>query len=274
MSYRTDLARCESTGAVQTPAEEPGTEQAPRPRHARRVILIGALVLAVIGGGGLVAAGLYLRSVDSGITRFKAFDDMPEESRPEKVATDAVNLLILGSDSRNPGDTSGSRSDTIILAHLPKSRSSAQLISIPRDTWVHVPRSKDGRYGNTDAKINAAYAWGGLPLTVQTVESFTGVRIDHVVLVDFAGFKEIVDALDSVEIDVEQSFTSTHSLDPSGRRGFAKGKQLMDGAAALDYARERFAFPDGDSDVSRSPNQAFAYARSWSQSWRAMPKNG
>ncbi len=111
-------------------------------------------------------------------------------------------------------------------------------------------------------------------MTVQTVESFTGVRIDHVVLVDFAGFKEIVDALDGVEIDVEQSFTSTHSLDPSGRRGFAKGKQLMDGAAALDYARERFAFPDGDSDVSRSPNQAFAYARSWSQSWRAMPKNG
>lgn len=83
-------------------------------------------------------------------------------------------------------------------------------------------------------------------MMVQTVERYTGVRIDNVVVVDFAGFKEIVDALGGVEIDVEQSFTSTHSLNPDGRREFAKGRQLMDGAAALDYARERFAFADGD----------------------------
>jgi LCP family protein required for cell wall assembly len=171
---------------------------------------------------------------------------VPEESRPVKVAPEARNMLVLGSDTRDPNNKSGSRSDTIILAHLPKGRSSAQLISLPRDTWVHVPPSKDGRHGNTMAKINAAYAWGGIPLMVQTVERYTGVRIDNVVVVDFAGFKEIVDALGGVEIDVEQSFTSTHSLNPDGRREFTKGRQLMDGAAALDYARERFAFADGD----------------------------
>jgi LCP family protein required for cell wall assembly len=228
------------------PKGEPLTQTQRRRRRIRRIVLISLLALGLIGGGGLVAGGLYLHSVESGIARVDAFKDVPEESRPAKVSQDAMNILMLGSDSRDPENISGSRSDTIILAHLAAGRSSAQLISIPRDSWVHVPASKDGQHGNTDAKINAAYAWGGIPLTVQTVETFTGVRIDHVVLVDFSGFKEIVDALGGVEINVERSFTSTHSLNPGGRREFTKGKQVMDGAAALDYARERYAFADGD----------------------------
>ncbi|MFF5069855.1 LCP family protein [Micromonospora olivasterospora] len=207
--------------------------------------MITFLAVMLVGGGGMLAAGLYVRSIDSGIERVDAFTGVPEESRPQVVADGAMNIMLLGSDSRDPENGSGSRSDTIILAHLPKDRSSAQLISIPRDSWVHVPTSKDGR-GGRDAKINAAYAWGGIPLMVQTVEEFTGVRIDHVALVDFSGFKEIVDALGGVEIDVEQSFTSTHSLNPDGRREFVKGRQTMDGAAALDYARERYAFANGD----------------------------
>jgi anionic cell wall polymer biosynthesis LytR-Cps2A-Psr (LCP) family protein len=81
---------------------------------------------------------------------------------------------------------------------------------------------------------------------VQTVEAYTGVHIDHVVVIDFAGFKEIVDALGGVEVNVEESFTSTESLNADGRRRFEAGLQTMDGAAALDYARERMAFSDGD----------------------------
>ncbi|MER7334955.1 LCP family protein [Micromonospora sp. NPDC000119] len=193
----------------------------------------------------MIAGGLYLRSVESDIERVDAFDGVPEESRPQVVAQGAMNIMILGSDSRDPENSSGSRTDTIILAHLPKDRSSAQLISIPRDTWVNVPKSPQGR-GGRDAKINASYAWGGVPLMVQTVEKFTGVRIDHVTMVDFAGFKEIVDALGGIEITVDKGFTSTHSLNPGGRREFVAGRQTMDGAAALDYARERYAFADGD----------------------------
>ncbi|MEW2381350.1 LCP family protein [Micromonospora sp. NPDC047707] len=193
----------------------------------------------------MIAGGLYLRSVESGIERVDAFEGVPEESRPQVVAKGAMNIMILGSDSRDPNNSSGSRADTIILAHLPKDRSSAQLISIPRDTWVSVPQSPQGR-GGRDAKINASYAWGGIPLMVQTVEKFTGVRVDHVTMVDFAGFKEIVDALGGIEITVDKGFTSTHSLNPGGRREFVAGKQTMDGAAALDYARERYAFADGD----------------------------
>jgi LCP family protein required for cell wall assembly len=204
-------------------------------------------VVVLLAGVSLTAA-LYLRSVDHSVKRIDAFSDVPATSRPSPMAEalGAENLLMLGSDSRDPANTSGSRSDTIILAHLPKDRSSAQLVSIPRDTWLHVPKAPNSPYGNTDAKINAAYAWGGIPLTVQTVESFTGVRIDHVVVVDFAGFKEIIDALGGVDINVDHAFTSTHSLNKDGRRTFAAGMQHMDGAAALDYSRERYSFADGD----------------------------
>lgn len=212
------------------------------------MILAVLTTLALLAGGGAVAATLYARDLDNDISRIEAFTEVPQEARPAKdtAAKDAMNFLILGSDTRDPENTGGSRADTIILMHLPADRSGAQLVSIPRDTWVQVPRSADGRRGGTEAKINAAYAWGGTPLMVQTVESYTGVRIDHVVMVDFAGFREIVDALDGVKIDVETAFTSTHSLNADSIRKFAAGPQTMDGAAALDYARERYAFADGD----------------------------
>jgi LCP family protein required for cell wall assembly len=228
------------------PEEKPHTRRSRRRRRTKRILLISGLVLVLVLGSAVIGIGLYFHSVESGIGRVDAFTDVPPESRPSKAVPDAMNMLILGSDSRDPNNLTGSRTDTIILAHLPKGRASAQLISIPRDTWLHVPRAKGGKGGDQDAKINAAFAWGGVPLMVQTVETFTGVRIDHVVLVDFAGFKEIIDALGGVDIVVDQSFTSHTSLRPDGIREFARGKQHMDGATALDYARERKAFRDGD----------------------------
>ena len=224
--------------------------QGPRKRLRRRtkIILACVLVPLILVGIGAVAGGLYLRKVEGNVDRVDAFKSVPETGRPQKeaVAKGAINFLLLGSDSRDPENDGGSRSDTIIVLHLNKDQSAAQLISIPRDTWVHIPKSANGEHGDTDSKINAAFAWGGVPLMVQTVEGYTGVRVDHVALIDFSGFKEIVDALGGVEIDVESSFTSTHSLNADGRRHFDKGLQKMDGAAALDYARERYAFKDGD----------------------------
>ncbi|WP_433390611.1 LCP family protein [Micromonospora sp. KLBMP9576] len=221
--------------------QQPGEHTKPR-RRWRRIVLVSLLVVALLGAGGVVAGGLYLRSVESDIERVDAFTDVPEDSRPQVATKGAMNILILGSDTRDPESASGSRTDTIILAHLPKDRSSAQLISIPRDTWVPVPRSKGGDQGGRDAKINAAYAWGGVPLMVQTVEKFTGVRVDHVAMVDFAGFKEIIDALGGIQVTSEKAFTSIHPP----FRAFAEGPQKMDGEAALDYARQRKQFADGD----------------------------
>ena len=243
MSERAPLTN--PVGVIEPPTDTPATgSTAPRRRRWRRILFIVALVLAVLVGGTAAAAGLYYHSVESSVARVNAFASIPQQTRPQKVVADAENMLILGSDSRDPGNTTGSRSDTIILVHLARGRGSAQLVSIPRDTWVHIPRSPDGRYGNTSAKINAAYAWGGIPLVVQTIEGFTGVRIDHVVVVDFAGFKEIIDALGGVDIYVDQTFTSRYGF--NGYRTFNKGLQHMDGAAALDYTHERHAFADGD----------------------------
>ena len=240
----------ESAGHVGDSSPTDGAPIGTKPRKRRRwrrVLLIVVIVLGVLISGSAIGGYLYLHNVDSRVQRVEAFNDIPDTIRPHKApaAQNAENFLVLGSDTRDPSNTTGSRSDTIILAHLPKDRSSAQLISIPRDTWTAVPRSKEGR-GGRDAKINAAYAWGGVPLMVQTVEKFTGVRVDHVTMVDFAGFKEIIDALGGVEINVDQAFTSTHSLTANSIRHFSAGPQMMDGATALDYSRERYAFADGD----------------------------
>lgn len=247
MRSRPELAEPDATQVIDPPeTTPPAGPKSARRRRRRKILLVTLLVLMLLGGIGLAGIGWYVHSVESSIPRVEAFSDVPEADRPAKVVKNAQNFLILGSDSRDPENKGGSRSDTIILAHFPADRSGAQLISIPRDTWVHIPRSKDGKHGGIKAKINAAYAWGGIPLTVQTVEEYTKVRIDHVAIIDFSGFKEIVDALGGVEITVDRSFTSTHSLNPNGRREFKKGRQVMDGATALDYARERYAFPNGD----------------------------
>jgi len=209
-------------------------------------LLVGLAVLVTSGVG--VGGWLYYRSIERDVARVDAFAEVPAAERPQPVVKKAVNLLILGSDARG-GDPAKSRADTIILAHLTADRRKAQLISIPRDTWVHIPKSADGQHGGTNAKINAALAWGGTPLMVRTVESFIGVRVDHVVLIDFGGFEEIIDALGGVDVQVDRSFTSI----AAPFRTFRAGVQRMDGAAALDFARQRQQFPDGD--FSRIRNQ-------------------
>jgi LCP family protein required for cell wall assembly len=244
MVRRPELAESDITQPFDLPEGVPGEEKPRRRRRTRRILLISLLVLVLLGGIGALGIGLYLHSVESSIDRVDAFQQVPEAARPPKeaAAKGALNMLILGSDSRDPDSTSGSRSDTIILAHIGKDHSSAQMIAIPRDTWLHIPRSPDGKHGDTKAKVNASYAWGGVPLMVQTVEEYTRVRLDHVAIIDFAGFQKIVDALGGIDIDVEQNFTSIH---PPYRK-FTKGTAHMDGATALDYSRQRKQFADGD----------------------------
>ncbi|MGX7671286.1 LCP family protein [Plantactinospora sp. DSM 117369] len=210
-----------------------------RRRLARLAILVTVLVLVLVAGG-LVAGWLYGRSIDQRIERLDVFGPLPQEGRPAKSADGPLNFLVLGRDAADPGENS-SRTDTIILVHVPADRERVQAISIPRDTWVTIPETADGRPA-TQAKINAAYAWGGAPLMVSTVERFTGVRIDHVVVVDFAGFAQIVDALGGVQVTVDRTFVASEPP----HRAFVQGVRHLDGASALDYARERHAFPDGD----------------------------
>lgn len=163
----------------------------------------------------------------------------------------AQNILILGSDTRGEHDTSidgleGQRSDTIMVVHIPADRENATVMSIMRDSWVTIP-------GHGEGKINAALSYGGVPLAVQTIEGLIGVRIDHVAVVDFAGFKGVTDALGGVDVYNSKPFES------SKLKGhmFEHGMQAMNGEEALAYVRERYAFTDGDYQRARN-QQEFA----------------
>jgi LCP family protein required for cell wall assembly len=153
--------------------------------------------------------------------------------------TGTLNYVLLGSDSRDPDNDANGRSDTIMVVHLDKARNKAYIVSFPRDMYVSIPG-----YGKN--KINAAYSFGGPALTVRTLESLTGVRMDHVVLVDFEGFIGLTDDLGGVTVPNKTAFTS-HGYD------YPKGKITISGKKALWFVRERHALPGGDLD--RAENQ-------------------
>ncbi|WP_433212148.1 LCP family protein [Dactylosporangium sp. CS-047395] len=214
-----------------------------RPRWGRIALVAGAgiLVLALLAGlGGYI----YYRNVDAGLNRDDPFSQITD-GRPPKVADGALNILLLGSDSRDPdnGGKAGEwRTDTMIMLHIPADHQKAYLISMPRDLYVHIPKSKTTPYGNTNAKLNASFSWGGTPLTVQTIEEYTKVRMDHVLLIDFGGFKQVIDALGGIDMNIEKDITSIHPP----KRQFKKGMNHLNGDEALDYARQRYQFADGD----------------------------
>lgn len=216
-----------------------------RRRNRRRAVLLGALGLVLVAALIAVLFVLNLgRSFDTQTVKLPSA--FPAETlRPVKPtagpAAQAMNVLLLGSDSRGDsvdmaeaGAASNQRSDTMMWVHIPANRKNIYLMSIMRDTWVDIP-------GHGQAKINAAMAFGGIPLVVQTLEGMFNNRIDHVAVVDFDGFKAITDTLGGVEVNVPIAFTSTH-----GGFTFAAGPQKLNGDQALGFVRERYAFSDGD----------------------------
>jgi LCP family protein required for cell wall assembly len=226
-------------------------------RRRRRRVMLGMLAaLLLVAAGGAVAVYAYGRSLNASLKRTDAFVGLSESARPAPTVAGAMNVLVLGSDTRDPGVTDPAdpaRSDTMMLLHVDADHRHAYVISIPRDTWVHVPAAPDGN-GDTMAKINAAYAWGGAPLAVRTVEEFTGVRVDHLVLVDFAGFQKVIDAMGGVDLTIDETITS---IFPPYRL-FSAGRQHLNGNEALDYVRQRYQFDDGDLTREKHQQQLLA----------------
>lgn len=160
----------------------------------------------------------------------------PEAPAADEVADgEAVDILLVGEDSGLEGRASEGRSDTMMWLHVPGDRSSVRVMSVMRDLWVPIP-------GHGDHKVNAAYQYGGIPLTVATVENMFQTRVDHVIAVDMAGFQGLVDALGGVTVQNPTAFTST------GGKEYAQGSLQLDGESALFYARERYNLPRGDYD--------------------------
>lgn len=156
---------------------------------------------------------------------------------PERPAAagDALNFLIIGSDSRDLSVERG-RSDVIVLMHISSERDRVDLVHFPRDLFVPIP----GTGGSS--KINAAYSYGGAPLLVQTLQPLIDVPIDHVVIVNFESFKAMTDAIGGVDVQVTEA-----------GGGFSTGVQHMDGEQGLRFVRERYSLSQGD--ISRGERQ-------------------
>ncbi|MEU1184171.1 LCP family protein [Streptomyces sp. NPDC005820] len=244
-----------TTPAVESPSASPRSPDGGAPRRRRRTgrwILLALTLLLVVGAG--TAYWLY-RDLDGNIKGVD-IDEAIGDDRPEKLPTSGQNILILGSDSRaganaalNTGKVAGARSDTALVMHIPEGRTEAVAISIPRDTLVTRPECS-GSDGSTVASarrvmFNSIYSQVGPACVVKTVEQMSGVRMDHYVEVDFAGFKGLVDAIGGVTVTVDQDIHDTSSgLD------LTAGTHRLDGTQALQFVRTRHGIGDG-SDLGR-----------------------
>jgi LCP family protein required for cell wall assembly len=241
----------DDAAARETPADDDARPTTGR-RHVLRRVLISlgvlGLVLALLVGGGLwFLTNRYAGNIDR---VSDVFADLDQELRPapptpaEEVGGEPVTFLLVGSDTRGEvaqGEDPDGRSDAIMIARFSADRQHAQLISIPRDSWVDIP----GRGRN---KINASYAFGGPSLLIQTVEQLTDVRIDHYVAIDFDGITQVTDDLGGVDVVVAETTRN-------GPYTFPAGVNHLNGDKARWYLGQRHGLPGGDFDRVRRQQQ-------------------
>jgi LCP family protein required for cell wall assembly len=239
------------------PAPPPYQRRPPARRPVARTLswlaVIGSVLVLLVSVTGYALFVHY----DGNINRLPIF-------KHNSAAADGkgVNYLIVGSDTRAlPGDTkyqaapgsadyvTGERSDTVMLVHIPGGKTArATVVSFPRDTFVQIPSYTDkrGRHDAQLAKLNAAFAFGGPALLVQTIEGLTGLRVDHYVQVDFSGFKNMVNSLGGVTLCIGTSRNDKDSGD-----FLTKGVHHVNGDQALAFVRDRKGLPNGDFDRIR-----------------------
>ncbi|WP_328481518.1 LCP family protein [Streptomyces sp. NBC_00377] len=231
-------------------------------RRRRRWLRYGAGAVGVVVLATGVTGWVVYAKLDGNITP----DDAAAaelaryaKERPTSLVKDAQNVLLIGSDSRSGDgnrkygrDSGTERSDTTILLHLAAGRHSATAVSVPRDLMVDVPgclRPDGKRTEPMFAMFNSAFQTGGSACTIRTVEKLTGVRIDHHVVVDFSGFKDMVDAVDGVEVCLKKPID-----DKDAGLRLPAGKVTLDGEQALGYVRVRKSLGNG-SDTDRMDRQ-------------------
>ncbi|MET8857764.1 MULTISPECIES: LCP family protein [unclassified Streptomyces] len=182
-----------------------------------------------------------------------------EKERPTALVRGAQNILLIGSDSRSGAgnkkygrDSGTERSDTTILLHLSANRHSATAMSLPRDLMVDVPSCRRPDGTRTDpmfAMFNYAFEVGGSACTIRTVEKLTNIRVDHHMVVDFHGFKDMVDAVDGVQVCLRKPIH-----DKAAKLNLPAGRVVLNGEQALGYVRARKSIGNG-SDTDRMDRQ-------------------
>ncbi|MFD9188163.1 LCP family protein [Streptomyces phaeochromogenes] len=255
----------EDSGSSAPRRSAKGSRRKPRStRHKALVITAWAAAgVVVLGGTGL------------GFMYFKLNDNIKSvdinqalgTDRPLDVDNGSQDILVLGSDTRSGGnkelgggvDDGSARSDTAMIVHVYEGHKKASVVSIPRDTLVDRPECTDSKGVEHDAgsqvMFNSAYSTGGAACAVKTVESMTGIRMDHYIEVDFSGFQKLIDELGGVKV------TTTKSIrDEESHLNLKAGTHQLTGKQALGLVRTRHGVGDG-SDLGRIQlQQAFIKA--------------
>lgn len=249
--------------SVQPDSTAPKRRGKVRKRHTvGKVLLITVLVLAMVTGLGTI--WLY-RHLNNNINVLDPSAQM--SNRPDKIEVEGpkepLNILVMGSDSRDCEGCNidnltggGQRSDTTILLHVSADRQRAYGISIPRDSMVDRPdcRTEDGETipGADYVMWNEAFGLGGPACTMQQFEQLTGVHLDHFVVVNFEGFKDMVDAVGGVEMCIPEPIE-----DPAHGINIEAGTRELEGTEALNYVRARYTVGNGSDTGRMKRQQAF-----------------
>jgi LCP family protein required for cell wall assembly len=228
----------------------------------KQLALITALVLLALaiawGVGGYLS---FASGVSDANKRFNRIHGLRAELAKSNgfLLSHGTTILLLGTDSSTAAGRSGDHhSDSIMIVRTDPSHHQLSYLSIPRDLLVEIP-------GVGNEKINAAYQAGGPALALKTIKLFTGVAIDHVVIVDFNSFKDLIDAEGGITIDVPENILSNRFDCPYPTRArclewkgwrFHRGRQHMNGEQALIYSRIREnQLNPGENDLTRSARQ-------------------
>jgi LCP family protein required for cell wall assembly len=227
------------------------------PSRWRRARWAIAAVLAV----GLVGLGVAYANLSGNIDTIDLIDSVGTD-RPTAVVEGPLNILVMGSDTREGIGTTeygtdtiegGAHSDTNLLVHLSADRSRAMVVSIPRDSMVPAPEDCNDLSSTVEngavRQWNLNFNQGGAPCVIRTLEGNTDIRIDHFIVIDFAGFTRMVDALGGIEVCLPEDVS-----DRDAQFELAAGRHVLDGKQALGYVRVRKQIGDG-SDLGRIGRQ-------------------
>jgi anionic cell wall polymer biosynthesis LytR-Cps2A-Psr (LCP) family protein len=263
------------------------------PRWARWCVLLGSLLL-VGGGGSAVAVRVALATATHSVAQQNLLGTVRSTTQRKHAAvTGAKNILLVGLDTRPNQDPSKlTRSDSIIIMHIEPDHTTGYLVSLPRDSYVDIPAYQNGKvpYAGGKNKINAAFAYGSRGLTGQaalahgfellalTIKKLTGITPDAGAIIDFTGFKQVVNTLGHVCMYVDETTTSIHigkdaagkpaapyKINPDGTLNhkiagvtpniYTKGNHCFNPGQALDFVRQRDLLANKDYDYGRQRHQ-------------------
>ncbi|MGJ9411582.1 LCP family protein [Aeromicrobium sp. CF4.19] len=230
-------------------------------RHRKALVVLVSVVGLALG----TVTG-YAYWLNSQLGNVERVDTDAIKNRPDPDEGKALNILLLGSDKGEPqGDQSGSttvaedatagswpsgkyRSDTMMIAHISEDRRSVDLVSIPRDTSTMIYDAEGDP--TSEQKINAAFSEHGPNGAIATVEQLTGLRMAHLAIIDWDGFKDLSSAVGGVPVTIPEAF-----YDPKQDLQWEAGEQTLEGEKALAYVRTRYGLLRGDFDrIARQQN--------------------